>query len=382
MSQRNEVKTAATLILPCQNEESALPICLKSIQTVAKEHNLDIQIIVSDSSYDNSPQIAKEFGVDLIKHDLNGYGNAYLKALPYIKHEYIIMADADATYDFSYIPKFIKELDNGADLVLGNRFTKKMEKGSMPLLNKYIGNPILSAMLRLFFQAKLRDSQTGMRAIKKEHLQKLSLKTTGMEFASEMIIKALKAKLRIVEIPISYHRRLGKSKLRPFSDAWKHIRFMLLYSPTYLFFVPGVALFTSGLIFLCIFLLTTISFFGIMLYVHPMFIASLATIVGYQLIFFGFFAKTYLFTQFGERTNGMQKLFELFTIEKIAFPAIFCICAGVLFFIGLFFYWLLSGFPEVRAIKLSIVASTIIVLGIQTFFSAFVLSILGIDHEK
>jgi glycosyltransferase involved in cell wall biosynthesis len=373
---------SATIILPCQNEEEALPICLKQIQKVAHEHNLELQIIVSDSSYDNSPKIAKDFGVELIKHDLNGYGNAYLKAIPFAKHKYIIMADSDATYDFSYIPKFIAELDKGADVVLGNRFSHNMELDAMPFLNKHFGNPILSGMLRLFFHVNIKDSQTGFRAIRKSVISSLGLVTTGMEFASELIIKAIRSKLRIVEIPISYRKRIGKSKLRPFSDAWKHIRFMLLYSPTYLFFIPGLVLFLGGLLSLIIFLLTTVQIFGITLYVHPMFISSLATIVGYQLIFFGFFAKTYLFTQLHEKTHTMQRVFRLFTIEKIAIPALFCVMFGFVFFFGLFLYWFLAGFPEIRAIKLSIFALTLIVLGIQTFFSAFVLSILGIEHER
>jgi glycosyltransferase involved in cell wall biosynthesis len=215
-----------SIILPCQNEEEALPFCLEKIQKVIQENNLSAEIIVSDSSTDKSPEIAKSYGVILVKHNKNGYGVAYQEGIAHAKGQYIFMADADNTYDFSKIPEFINELKNGYDFVLGDRLSGKIEYKAMPWLNRYIGTPILSLILRIFFGAEIKDSQSGMRALNKESLEKLNLRTTGMEFASEMIIKAIKNNLKIKEIPVNYYKRKGISKLKPFPDGWKHLRFM------------------------------------------------------------------------------------------------------------------------------------------------------------
>jgi len=259
-----------SIILPCRNEEQAIEFCLKQIKEVIRKNKLDAEVIVSDSSIDNSPIIAKKNKVILIKHNKEGYGNAYLEAFKEAKGKYIFMADCDGTYDFNEMPKFLEELKQGNDLILGNRFEGIMEEDAMPLLNKHIGNPVLSGILRLFFWTKIKDSHSGMRAIKKEALKKLNLKTTGMEFASEMIIKAIKNKLKIKELPINYYKRKGDSKLRPFSDAWKHTRFMLLYSPLFLFFIPGIILSLIGLISMILLYFSKVNMFGIQLFYHPL----------------------------------------------------------------------------------------------------------------
>lgn len=218
-----------SIILPCRNEQEALPFCLQQIKKVILESNLSAEIIVSDSSIDNSPQIAKKENAILIKHDLVGYGRAYLEAFKRAQGKYIFMADADCSYDFNEIPRFINELENGYDLAIGNRLSKNIQKGAMPRANRYIGTPLLSLMLKIFFGAKIKDSQSGMRAIKKEALKKLNLQTDGMEFASEMIVKAIKNNLKIKELPIRYYKRRGQSKLKPFWDALRHIKLMTSY---------------------------------------------------------------------------------------------------------------------------------------------------------
>ncbi len=218
-----------SVILPCRDEEEALPFCIKKIKETILKNNLSAEIIVSDSSTDKSPEIARKEQVILIKHNLKGYGMAYLQAFPSAKGNYIFMADADCSYDFAEIPYFIRQLEHGCDLVIGNRFLGNIQKGAMPWGNRHIGTPLLSLMLRIFFGAKIQDSQSGMRAIKKEALKNLNLQTTGMEFASEMIIKSLKNNLKIKEVPIDYYKRMGQSKLRPFFDAFAHIKFMFFY---------------------------------------------------------------------------------------------------------------------------------------------------------
>lgn len=219
-----------SVILPCRNEEEALPFCLNQIKEVIKKNHLLAEIIVSDSSSDKSPEIAKREKVSLLKHNQNGYGRAYLEAFKIAKGKYIFMADADATYDFNEIPNFVNWLKNGYDIVIGNRFGKRIEDGAMSFSNKYIGNPALSFMIRMLFGVKIKDSQCGMRAIKKEFLEKLNLQTTGMELASEIIAKAAKNHLKIKEVAIDYYKRKGQSKLRPILDGWRHIKFIFLFA--------------------------------------------------------------------------------------------------------------------------------------------------------
>ncbi len=371
-----------SIILPCRNEEQALPFCLKQIKEVIKKHKLNAEIIVSDSSSDNSPQIAKEHSVFLLKHNKEGYGIAYLEAFKIAKGKYLFMADADATYDFNEISNFIKSLKEGNDLVLGNRFGGKMEKDAMPYLNKHLGNPILSGILRLFYRTKIRDSHSGMRAIRKEALDKLNLRTTGMEFASEMIIKAIRNNLKIKELPISYYRRKGNSKLRPFSDAWKHMRFMLLYSPLFLFFIPGIFLFFLGLISMEFLYFGSLNIFGIQLFYHPMFLSSLLIIIGFQLIIFSIFAKSYSINHLGEEESILMKnLYTTITIEKASIIGIMIALIGTIIYFFIFFKWIDSGFPALNEMKNSIVALTLIILGMQTIFSSFMLSILGIKEK-
>ena len=375
-------KPEISIILPCRNEEQALDFCLKQIKQVIKTKKINAEIIVSDSSTDNSPKIAKKHKVNIIKHNKEGYGNAYIEAFPHAKANYIFMADCDGTYDFNEIPKFIEELKQGADFIIGNRFSGNIEPGAMSFSHKFIGNPILSFILRLFFFTKIKDTQSGMRAITKQALNNLNLKTTGMELASEMIIKAIRNKLKIKELPISYYKRKGISKLKPFSDAWKHLRFMLLYSPLFLFFIPGIILFLIGLISMILLYLSKINLFGIQLFYHPMFISALLIIIGYQLIFFAFFAKSYSLNHLGENeSNLMKKLYKLVTIEKASIFGILTAVIGLIIYTIIFINWLKSGFGALNEIKNSIVALTFITLGIQTIFYSFMLSILGIKER-
>jgi len=376
-SHNNELEIS--IILPCQNEEQALSFCLSQIKETIKKNNLSAEIIVSDSSTDKSPEIAKRENVILLKHDKDGYGMAYLEAFKIAKGKYIFMADADGTYDFREIPNFINQLREGYDFVLGNRFAGKIEKGAMPLRNKYLGNPVLSGILRIFFNTQIKDSHCGMRAITRKALQKLNLQTTGMEFASETIIKALKNNLKIKEVPINYYKRKGLSKLRPFSDAWKHLRFMLLYSPLFLFFIPGLILFLIGFLSMIWFLLSNPGAIEVKLFSRLMFLSALSIIIGYQLIVFSVFAKTYSVVHLKEQAPIMEKLYKYITIEKAS------AVGAIIVLLGIVVFFLIkqpnSEFNQVREIKNSITALTMIAIGAQTIFSSFMLSILGIKEK-
>jgi glycosyltransferase involved in cell wall biosynthesis len=377
----NNAEPEISIILPCRNEEQALAFCIGQIKKTIKKNNLSAEIIVSDSSTDKSPEIARKEQVILLKHGKEGYGRAYLEAFKAAKGKYIFMADADGTYDFSEIPNFIAELKKGNDFIMGNRFGGKMEKGAMPFLHKYVGNPVLSFTLRLFFKTKIKDSHCGMRAIRKESLDKLNLQTGGMEFASEMIIKALKNNLKITELPINYYPRKGQSKIKSFSDGWKHLRFMLLYSPLFLFFIPGVILSFIGIISMAWLYSGPVNFFGIRLSYHPMFLSSILVIIGYQLVIFSGFAKTYAIVHLGEKDEKFEKLFKYITIERASFLGILVVIIGLAVYLAIALQWLFSGFGALNEIKNSIVALTLLTIGIQTIFSSFILSILGIKEN-
>lgn len=370
-----------SVVLPCRDEEEALGSCLQKIKDVFDANNIRGEIIVSDSSVDNSPQIARGFNVTLVKHDREGYGMAYLEGFKAASGKYIFCADPDGSYDFAEIPRFLDCLRGGYEFVIGNRFKGRIARGAMPWLHRYIGNPLLSSIVKMFFGARISDTQCGMRALTKVALDRLRLKALGMEFASEMIIKAVQKRLKVKELPINYYQRIGKSKLKSFADGWRHLRFMLLYSPLFLFFVPGLLLFLLGfgLMFWLYFMSPEI--LGIKLSYHPMFVSAVLVIIGYQVMLFSLFAKTYAITHFGEENRFIQSLYRYVTIEKASLAGILVVFAGVIIYITIFFKWINSGFGAIQEIKLSIVALTLIAFGIQTIFSSFMLSILGIKEK-
>jgi len=371
-----------SIILPCRNEEAAIAFCITSIQQTMKKAKIrDYEIIVSDSSVDSSPKIAQKLGAKVVKHDKEGYGMAYLEGFKAAAGNYVICMDADLSYDSKDIPKFINYLSQGYDFVIGNRFKGKIDKGAMSWSHKYIGNPVLSGVLRLFFRAKIHDAHSGMRALTKRALEKLNLKTAGMEFASEMIIKAIKNNLKIKEIPVGYHRRKGVSKLKPFGDAWRHLRFMLLYSPLFLFFIPGILLILTGLVSMLWFY-AGVEISRIKFFYHPMFISSLIIIIGYQLIIFGLFAKTYALNHLGDKSK-LDRFYRYLTIEKATIFGILLSLLGIAIYAVLFIRWVKTDFNAftIYETKDSIIALTLFIIGIQTIFSSFVLSILGIKEK-
>ncbi|MBT4135293.1 glycosyltransferase family 2 protein [archaeon] len=381
-SQKLAKEPEISIILPCRNEEKALPLCLKKINQIIKENNLNAEIIVSDSSWDNSPNIAKSFeNTRLIKHDKKGYGIAYIEGFNAAKGKYIFMADADCTYDFNEIPKFISYLKQGYDFVMGDRFAYPFEKGVMSFSHRYIGNPILSTMLRILFGTTVKDSHCGMRAITKSAYNQLKLKTPGMEYASEMVIKAVKNKLKIKELPIHYHKREGDSKLETMKDGWRHLRFMLLYSPLFLFFIPGIIAFILGISLGSWMYFGTAKIFGLTLIHHPMFIASLLTIMGYQLIFFGIFIKTYAIIHLEERSRVLKTLQRKINLESGLIFGSFLILSGIIIYLLILIKWINADFGTLNQFNNAIIALTLLSLGIQTIFSSFMLSIIGIEEK-
>jgi glycosyltransferase involved in cell wall biosynthesis len=368
-----------SVILPCKNEEQTILSCIQKINLGLK--GKDYEIIVSDSSKDNSAKIAQTTNAKVIKHNLDGYGNAILQGIAHAKGEYIIIGDADNTYDFTQIPLFIEQLEKGYDLVIGSRIKGKIQARAMPFSHRHIGTPLLNILAFIFFKKKLSDINSGFRAIKKESLKKLDLKTAGMEFASEMIIKAIKHNLKIKEIPINYFRRNGVSKLKPINDGYRHIRFMLLYSPNFVFLIPGMFLILSGLLIMILILLKKFILFNITFQTHPMFIGSILTILGYQLILTGICARVYSHDHLKENDKAIEKLYSYLNLEKAIIAGIALLLMGFFIYLNILLVWISNDFGELNTINISIFALTFIVLGIQTFFGGFFLSILGIKER-
>lgn len=376
-----------SIVIPCLNEEEGIRHCLDKIEPLISSAGMTIEtVVVDNASTDRTAEVVKErmkssSWLRLVEEPAKGYGSAYLRGLKEARGSYFFMADADGTYDFAAMPQFIDKLKKGADMVIGDRFANGMAKGIMPWTHRYIGNPVLSGITRLFFKIKVHDIHCGARAMSREAFEKIVLYTTGMEFASEMIIKAAKAHLRIEELPITYSPRIGESKLNSFADGWRHLRFILLYSPLILFTLPGIVLFLIGVISMTMLYFSHLALFNIQLFVHPMFLSAILILLGYQLIFFGGFAKTYAITHLGDTSTTLQSMFKHVTIEKAGIVGIFLTLLGLCIYLIIYARWYQSGFGSLNEIKNSIVALTLLVLGIQTFFSAFMLSIIGIKER-
>src|SRR5919202_6444167 len=237
-----------SVVIPCLNEEENIEACVeRALEAIANSGVTGEVIVVDNASEDRSAELAKAAGARVIFEPRRGYGSAYLAGFAAARGAYIVMADADLTYDFGEVGRFVDELDGGADMVIGDRMDN-IHPGAMPWLHRYVGNPVLTGVLNLFFRTGVKDAHCGMRALRRDVLPQLDLRTTGMEFASEMVIRASKEKLDIREFPIQYHPRGGESKLSSFRDGWRHLRFLLVHSPTHLFIVPGAVLSALGVL--------------------------------------------------------------------------------------------------------------------------------------
>jgi glycosyltransferase involved in cell wall biosynthesis len=363
-----------SVILPCQNEEKTIGICIDKIKNALQGERYEI--IVSDSSKDKSPEIARSLGARVVKHNMNGYGNAITKGVEEAKGDYLIVGDADDTYDFSQIPRFISELEKGYDIVIGSRFKGKIEKNAMPFSHRYIGTPALNFLLRVLFQKRLSDVNSGFRAVKSSAYKKMKLRTGGMEFASEMFISAVKNKLKIKEIPIDYSRRNGTSKLRTYQDGYRHLRLMLIYSPTFLFIIPGLICLLAGFLILSFMLFGRLILFNILFRVHPSLLGMVLIIFGYQLFLTGIYAKLYI-------TNHLdsEKLKRYFSLRGSVITSLFLISLGLLIYIYVLLKWIFSNFGELNTLNISILATAILVMGIQNFFSGFFISLLEMKKD-
>ncbi|MDD5594877.1 MAG: glycosyltransferase family 2 protein [Candidatus Omnitrophica bacterium] len=373
-----------SVVMPCLNEAETIGICIEKAKSALLQNNINGEVIVSDNgSTDGSVHIALSLGAKVVHQPQRGYGNAYIKGINSAKGKFIVIGDADNTYDFSQVDKFVEPLRKGADMVMGSRLKGRIHKGAMPFLHRYVGNPLLSGILNLMFKAKVSDTHCGMRSFKKEVFDKLCLKTPGMEFASEMIIKSAKAKIKIVDIPITYYPRKGESKLRTFKDGWRHLRFMLLLSPEYLFIIPGVLMSIFGLVTIIILVNGPVILFNHNFDIHMMILSSFFTISGMQILFLGIFTQVYSDNLFLVSNKLLARFNRYITLGKGVYVSFLLLFIGLVFCLRVFYNYIHSilGNSVYYNARLAIFGITMLICGFQILFSSFYIRFMEIRKE-
>jgi glycosyltransferase involved in cell wall biosynthesis len=374
-------RASVSVVIPCLNEAGSIERCVRTALEVLEENGYDGEVVVADNgSTDGSARLAERAGAVITHEPRRGYGSAYRAALSVARGDYIVMADADLTYDLRDIPRFVAELDAGGDLVIGDRMDN-IHPGAMPWLHRYVGNPVLTGVLNLFFRTGVKDAHCGMRAVRREALSALDLRTTGMEFASEMVIRAAKSGLDIRQFPIEYHPRDGESKLSSFRDGWRHLRFLLVHSPTHLFVIPGIALTTVGSLVMLTVLLQ-LDIFGRVWQLHTSIAGALLIIVGVQIISLGLCAHAYGMYFMGDTDPWFDRMRARFRLEHGLLLGGAILLAGVVLAVAIVATWIDRGFGQLGEERLAVAAATLMIVGIQIFFSSFLLSILGLRRRS
>jgi glycosyltransferase involved in cell wall biosynthesis len=368
-----------SIVIPALNEEG---IVGKTVRTVPvdklNKNGLETEIIVVDNaSTDNTAKEAEEAGARVVLGSKRGYGNAYLKGFSEATGDIVVMGDADGTYPFQITYEFIQPILKGeADFVMGSRLKGDIKDGAMPALHKYIGNPFLTWILNRLFGAGISDAHCGMRAIKKDTLDDLHLKSGGMEFASEMVIEAARKNVKIAEIPITYYPREGESKLSSFADGWRHLRFMMLYRPTPFLLGPGLIALSVGLI-----ITLTVAVQG-QSRLHTLILGSLLLIIGYQMllawIHFGAFGNVY---GFSKSSGIIKKIMNYHSLGRELSIGILLLAIGVVGGLYVLYSWSAEGFGSLSQIQYAMMAMILSILGIQTIFSGMFLSLLLLAND-
>ena len=374
-----------SVVMPCLNEAETLPVCIEKLQRTFRDHGIRGEVIVADNgSSDGSVTIAERMGARVISVEAKGYGSALMGGIAAARGEYVMMGDADDSYDFTSVPAFLAQLRQGFDLVMGNRFKGGIAPDAMPMLHRYLGNPVLTLVGRLFFNAPCGDFHCGLRGFRKDAYERMGLRTTGMEFATEMIVKATLLHMRISEIPttLAVDGRSRPPHLRTWRDGWRHLRFMLLYSPRWLFLYPGALLFLAGTI-VGIWLLAGPKAIGDITFdVDTLLYAAMAILVGFQAIAFATFTKVFAISEgLLPEDPRMTRLFRFITLE------VGLVVGGVLMAIGLAAtlyavrVWGMHHFGPLdptQILRVVIPAALSLTLGFQVILSSFFLSVLGL----
>jgi hypothetical protein len=381
-----------TILMPCLNEAETLAICVRQAAQAIRDANLAGEVLVADNgSTDGSQAIALVEGARVVNVPTRGYGAALIAGIESARGKYVMMADADASYHFEHLPRFLPPLDQGYDLVMGNRFSGTIEPGAMPPLHRYLGNPVLSAAGRIFFRIPVGDFHCGLRAFRRDRILALNLRTTGMEFASEMVVKSSLAGLRITQVPttLSPDGRSRPPHLRSWRDGWRHLRFLLLYSPRWLFFYPGLATLAVGL-FLSAALLPgplPIHFAGA---THTLDVDTLTyalglVLIGAHITVFAVSARVFG-TQEGflPRNAAYDRVFKYITLETGLLLGCFLLLAGAGILGYAFHLWHAAGFGNLsatRMLRLTLPSAACFMLGVEVIFASFFLSLLGLNRR-
>lgn len=374
-----------SIIIPCLNEEKTLPIVIGKAFSALDRLGLDGEVVVSNNgSTDNSAAVAMACGARVVHCPYKGYGNTLIYGMRAARGQWLLFADADDSYNFEEIDDFVQGLDEGYDVVMGTRLKGRIEPGAMPLLHRYLGTPVLTRILNRFFSIRITDCNCGMRAMTKQAFEEMKLHSEGMEFASEMLIKAGILKQTIKEVPITlYKDKRGRPPhLRTWSDGWRHLRFMMLYAPKHTFTWPGVAFMLAGLIPLLLLAAGPVTVGSFKFDYHWSLLGGLMATIGFQAINMGLFAKIYSYAHNYIRSDESLESFKRrFSLERgmVTGGAIFG--AGLLVNLGVLAKWLLTGFGALHGVGWVALASTLMVIGLQTVFSSFFVSAMYMHKE-
>jgi cellulose synthase/poly-beta-1,6-N-acetylglucosamine synthase-like glycosyltransferase len=377
-----------SIVMPCLNEAETLATCIKKAQSCMNELNINGEVVIADNgSTDGSQDIARALGARVVDVDAKGYGNALMGGITAAQGRYVIMGDADDSYDFAALGPFVEKLRAGCELVMGNRFRGGIESGGMPPLHRYLGNPVLTFIGRLFFNSPVRDFHCGLRGFSKAAIEKLDLRTTGMEFASEMVVKATLQRLRIAEVPTTLSRD-GRSRpphLRSWRDGWRHLRFLLLYSPRWLFLYPGALLMIVGLLVGLWLVPGPRSIGRVTLDVHTLLYAGVAVIIGFQAIVFAMCTKVFAISEglLPEDTR-LDRVLHFITLEVGLIVGLVLMLVGLAGSIYAVMFWDERSFGPLdpsHTLRVVIPSVTALTLGCQILLSSFFLSILGLRRR-
>jgi glycosyltransferase involved in cell wall biosynthesis len=380
-----------TILMPCLNEAETLARCIETARLGIQRSGVHGEIIVADNgSTDGSPAIAQKLGARVVPVKEKGYGSALRGGVRAALGKWIIMGDADDSYDFSEADRFVKKFQEGFELVMGCRLPVgggTILPSAMPWKNRWLGNPVLSFIGRLFFKCPAHDFNSGLRGFTKAAFEKMDLQTTGMEFASEMVIKSTLKRLKIAEVPVTL-RPDGRSRpphLKPWRDGWRHLRFMLLFSPRWLFLAPGIFLSLLGIILGGALSVQNLAVGGINLNVGTLMMACMAVVVGFQLIAFAFFTKVFAIAE-GLLPDDptFSRVFKFFNLEKGILLGLAVLLAGILLFLRAVWIWRQHDYGALdyeQNLRRLISAATLIVLGVQAVFSSFFMSALGLKTQ-
>jgi glycosyltransferase involved in cell wall biosynthesis len=375
-------RVRVSVVIPCLDEAENIARCVRLAQHVLDENGISGEVIVVDNgSEDGSAELAERAGAIVVREPRRGYGRAYLSGFAAATGDYIVMVDADLTYDFREIPRFVKELDEGGELVMGNRM-QNIQPGAMPWLNRYVGNPMMSGSLNLLFRTNVQDPQCGMRALRRDVLPLLDLHSPGFEFASEMVFRAARAGLDVRQFPIKLHPRGGGiPKLSPISDGWRNLRLMLMHTPNFLFLFPGLFMALVGIATMAA-AFAHASLFGHTFLIHTLIGGSLLVVVGTQLLGFGLCGRTYAVHHLGYRDPWLERNMARFRLEYGLLLGASLTVAGTALGSFIVAKWIARGLGSLAEERVTILAATLVVVGIQVFFTSFLLSILSLRRAE